>query len=166
MLISLAVTCRLQPRTTSFTIFSATFTTSSPLHIKKRMPPKKQAQAEKKVLLGRPGNNLKVGIVGAFMLFTGLFFVDSRIGTGLPNVGKSSFFNALSETGTSKNSGIARNADRSLKTSAKRPTSHMPPSTPKKRAFLSPTRASSGYARHTSLCREYRLSSLASTSPG
>jgi len=47
--------------------------------IKKRMPPKKQA-VEKKTLLGRPGNNLKIGIVG------------------LPNVGKSSFFNVLSDT--------------------------------------------------------------------
>jgi len=37
------------------------------------MPPKKHVQ-EEKPLLGRPGNNLKVGILG------------------LPNVGKSSFF--------------------------------------------------------------------------
>ncbi|KAF8918049.1 P-loop containing nucleoside triphosphate hydrolase protein [Mucidula mucida] len=44
------------------------------------MPPKKAAAAEKKTLLGRPGNNLKIGIVG------------------VPNVGKSSFFNALSNT--------------------------------------------------------------------
>jgi obg-like ATPase 1 len=44
------------------------------------MPPKKSAGPEKKILLGRPGNNLKIGIVG------------------LPNVGKSSFFNALSNT--------------------------------------------------------------------
>ncbi|KAF9042697.1 P-loop containing nucleoside triphosphate hydrolase protein [Rhodocollybia butyracea] len=43
------------------------------------MPPKK-AQETKKALLGRPGNNLKIGIVG------------------VPNVGKSSFFNALSNT--------------------------------------------------------------------
>jgi hypothetical protein len=35
--------------------------------IQKRMPPKKAAAAEKKVLLGRPSNNLKVGIVGAFL---------------------------------------------------------------------------------------------------
>lgn len=44
------------------------------------MPPKKAAAPEKKTLLGRPSNNLKIGIVG------------------LPNVGKSSFFNVLSET--------------------------------------------------------------------
>jgi len=43
------------------------------------MPPKK-AVVEKKALLGRPSNNLKIGIVG------------------LPNVGKSSFFNVLSDT--------------------------------------------------------------------
>ena len=30
----------------------------------KKMPPKKAVQ-EKKVLLGRPGNNLKIGIVGS-----------------------------------------------------------------------------------------------------
>jgi obg-like ATPase 1 len=45
------------------------------------MPPKKAAAPEKKTLLGRPSNNLKIGIVG------------------LPNVGKSSFFNVLSNTG-------------------------------------------------------------------
>lgn len=43
------------------------------------MPPKKEAAPEKKVLLGRPGNTLKMGIVG------------------LPNVGKSSTFNLLSK---------------------------------------------------------------------
>ncbi|KAG9098395.1 hypothetical protein FRC06_006446 [Ceratobasidium sp. 370] len=48
------------------------------------MPPKKAPVQEKKVLLGRPSNNLKVGIVG------------------LPNVGKSSFFNALSKTDLGK----------------------------------------------------------------
>ncbi|KAF9473745.1 hypothetical protein BDN70DRAFT_816785 [Pholiota conissans] len=47
------------------------------------MPPKKVV-AEKKTLLGRPSNNLKIGIVG------------------LPNVGKSSFFNVLSETDLGK----------------------------------------------------------------
>ncbi|GMG56054.1 unnamed protein product [Ambrosiozyma monospora] len=40
------------------------------------MPPKKQVE-EKKILLGRPGNNLKSGIVG------------------LANVGKSTFFQAI-----------------------------------------------------------------------
>ncbi|EKM57895.1 uncharacterized protein PHACADRAFT_251809 [Phanerochaete carnosa HHB-10118-sp] len=48
------------------------------------MPPKKAPQQEKKTLLGRPGNNLKIGIVG------------------LPNVGKSSFFNTLSKTDLGK----------------------------------------------------------------
>lgn len=51
---------------------------------KKKMPPKgKKGEVEKKILLGRPGNNLKVGIVG------------------VPNVGKSSFFNLLSKTSLS-----------------------------------------------------------------
>ncbi|KAI0059207.1 hypothetical protein BV25DRAFT_1962549 [Artomyces pyxidatus] len=48
------------------------------------MPPKKAPVQEKKVLLGRPSNNLKIGIVG------------------LPNVGKSSFFNVLSQTDLGK----------------------------------------------------------------
>jgi obg-like ATPase 1 len=48
------------------------------------MPPKKSTAIEKKILLGRPGNNLKIGIVG------------------LPNVGKSSFFNVLSDTDLGK----------------------------------------------------------------
>ncbi|KAN0138929.1 P-loop containing nucleoside triphosphate hydrolase protein [Lactarius tabidus] len=48
------------------------------------MPPKKAQVQEKKVLLGRPSNNLKIGIVG------------------LPNVGKSSFFNVLSQTDLGK----------------------------------------------------------------
>ncbi|KAJ6470216.1 P-loop containing nucleoside triphosphate hydrolase protein [Mycena vitilis] len=47
------------------------------------MPPKKVA-VEQKTLLGRPGNNLKIGIVG------------------VPNVGKSSFFNVLSKTDLGK----------------------------------------------------------------
>ncbi|KAI0259879.1 P-loop containing nucleoside triphosphate hydrolase protein [Gloeopeniophorella convolvens] len=48
------------------------------------MPPKKAPVQEKRVLLGRPSNNLKIGIVG------------------LPNVGKSSFFNVLSQTDLGK----------------------------------------------------------------
>ncbi|KAJ2793107.1 hypothetical protein H4R21_006026 [Coemansia helicoidea] len=43
------------------------------------MPPKK-AVVEEKVQLGRPGNNLKIGVVG------------------LPNVGKSTFFNAITSS--------------------------------------------------------------------
>ncbi|KAJ1826032.1 Obg-like ATPase, partial [Coemansia sp. RSA 2703] len=43
------------------------------------MAPKKQA-AEEKLQLGRPGNNLKIGVVG------------------LPNVGKSTFFNAITSS--------------------------------------------------------------------
>ncbi|KAG8933253.1 hypothetical protein FRC02_012239 [Tulasnella sp. 418] len=62
----------------------ATFSSSFVNQVKKRMPPKKAAAAEKKVLLGRPSNNLKIGIVG------------------LPNVGKSSFFNVLSNTDLGK----------------------------------------------------------------
>ncbi|KAL1407726.1 hypothetical protein Q8F55_007159 [Vanrija albida] len=48
------------------------------------MPPKKKVVEEKKIILGRPGNNLKIGIVG------------------VPNVGKSSFFNTLSKTDLGK----------------------------------------------------------------
>jgi len=43
------------------------------------MPPKKKEEAPKKVIMGRPGNTLNMGLVG------------------LPNVGKSSTFNVLSK---------------------------------------------------------------------
>lgn len=42
------------------------FSSTSCVQVKKRMPPKKAAAPEKKVLLGRPSNNLKIGIVGLF----------------------------------------------------------------------------------------------------
>lgn len=45
-----------------------------------KMPPKKKVEEEKSVLIGRMGTNLKCGIVG------------------LPNVGKSTFFNVLTKT--------------------------------------------------------------------
>lgn len=44
------------------------------------MAPKKEAAPEPKPLIGRVGTNLKVGIVG------------------LPNVGKSTFFNVLTKS--------------------------------------------------------------------
>lgn len=63
MLISFVAGCKLQIRTTH--PHSHLFFSTTPfLLIKKRMPPKKAAPAEKKVLLGRPSNNLKIGIVG------------------------------------------------------------------------------------------------------
>ncbi|TMW60613.1 hypothetical protein Poli38472_000655 [Pythium oligandrum] len=46
---------------------------------KDKMPPKKKEEAPPKVYLGRPSNNVKIGIVG------------------LPNVGKSTFFNCMSK---------------------------------------------------------------------
>ncbi|WOO78429.1 Obg-like ATPase 1 [Vanrija pseudolonga] len=60
------------------------FHSSARSEAKKKMPPKKKVVEEKKVILGRPGNNLKIGIVG------------------VPNVGKSSFFNTLSKTDLGK----------------------------------------------------------------
>ncbi|WWC99647.1 GTP-binding protein YchF [Kwoniella sp. B9012] len=48
------------------------------------MAPKKKVEEPKKVILGRPSNNLQIGIVG------------------VPNVGKSSFFNTLSQTDLGK----------------------------------------------------------------
>ncbi|KPJ07843.1 GTP-binding protein CG1354 [Papilio machaon] len=45
-----------------------------------RMAPKKVEEPEKKPLIGRVGTNLKVGIVG------------------VPNVGKSTFFNVLTKS--------------------------------------------------------------------
>ena len=46
--------------------FVSSFSTTCSLLAKKKMPPKK-AIVEKKNLLGRPSNNLKIGIVGLFL---------------------------------------------------------------------------------------------------
>lgn len=56
----------------------ACFSTSSSHFAKKRMPPKKAPVQEKRTLLGRPGNNLKVGIVGLFPEFSVAFFASYR----------------------------------------------------------------------------------------
>ena len=57
------------------------FSTSTSSSVKAKMPPKKQV-VEKKIMLGKASNNLAMGIVG------------------VPNVGKSSFFNVLTRCGT------------------------------------------------------------------
>lgn len=56
-----------------------TFSTSSPSQAKKKKMPPKKGQTIEKPKLGRPSNNLKMGIVG------------------LPNVGKSSLFNTIAK---------------------------------------------------------------------
>ena len=64
------------------------------------MPPKKKGEEPKKVMLGRPSNNLKVShssqVVTQDMCLWKIGIV------GLPNVGKSSFFNTLSQTDLGK----------------------------------------------------------------
>ena len=97
------------PRPQVFTLFSLFskqpvrwFSSTFRVEAKRRMPPKKTQEKETKTLLGRPGNNLKIGIVGPSRrpLRIAVFSSDaSCMRVGLPNVGKSSFFNALSETG-------------------------------------------------------------------
>lgn len=82
----------------SLSPFYKRFSSTPAINYKKRMPPKRAAVQEKKIILGRPGNNLKIGIVGLFLAYFCAVFVPMPL-AGLPNVGKSSFFNALSETG-------------------------------------------------------------------
>lgn len=55
----------------SFLLFTRPFSASHSLQAKKKkMPPKKAPATEKKVLLGRPSNNLKIGIVGMHISFS------------------------------------------------------------------------------------------------
>ncbi|KAF9356380.1 Obg-like ATPase [Mortierella sp. NVP85] len=56
------------------------FSTSTRAHYAKPAPKKGVAPVEQKALLGRPSNNLKIGILG------------------VPNIGKSTFFNALTNS--------------------------------------------------------------------
>ena len=49
-------------------------------HDNNKMPPKKHEEPERKPLIGRIGTNLRIGIVG------------------VPNVGKSTFFNVLTKS--------------------------------------------------------------------
>lgn len=75
-LVSLSHAPKVHPPT-SLTLPRFFSTSPTPL-TKKRMPPKKQ-QVVEKAKLGRPSNNLKMGIVG------------------VPNVGKSSLFNTIAK---------------------------------------------------------------------
>lgn len=84
----------------------SSFSTTCSLFIKKKMPPKK-AVVEKKTLLGRPSNNLKIGIVGLFLSLDHFLTLTPPL-SGLPNVGKSSFFNVLSETGIHSSNPFAK----------------------------------------------------------
>ena len=76
------------PRPQVFTLFSLFskqpvrwFSSTFRVEAKRRMPPKKTQEKETKTLLGRPGNNLKIGIVGSFYgsAFLILFSSDDRI---------------------------------------------------------------------------------------
>lgn len=59
----LALVAARQPRVASpppATLHFRTFHVAQPAQAKKKMPPKKKVVEDKKVILGRPGNNLKV----------------------------------------------------------------------------------------------------------
>lgn len=60
------------------------------------MPPKKAAK-EEKILLGRPGNNLKSGIVSAYAFSLNFSGLLTRLQVGLANVGKSTLFQAITK---------------------------------------------------------------------
>jgi len=53
-------------------------TSSATLDKRRKMPPKKAPVPEKKILLGRPSNNLKIGIVGGSLPFVFLTLHSSR----------------------------------------------------------------------------------------
>jgi obg-like ATPase 1 len=58
------------------------------------MPPKKAAK-EEKILLGRPGNNLKSGIVRCSLWDLCQMLMNFQV--GLANVGKSTLFQAITK---------------------------------------------------------------------
>ena len=66
-----------------------TFSSSCPAlaKTKKRMPPKKAAAPEKKTLLGRPSNNLKIGIVGLFRSRSSRHLIHGHISQGCRMLG-------------------------------------------------------------------------------
>ena len=62
------------------------------------MPPKKNVK-EEKILLGRPGNNLKSGIVCLLFICSLVTNINpQQQQVGLANVGKSTFFQAITKS--------------------------------------------------------------------
>lgn len=85
---------------TSYFSFSRAY--SSKKKKNKKMPPKKNVVQEK-VLLGRPGNNLKSGIVcehdpSCLLLLNFFFILLTSLQVGLANVGKSTLFQAITKS--------------------------------------------------------------------
>merc|ERR1711964_917815 len=104
---------------------------------KKKMPPKK-AVKEEKLLLGRPGNNLKSGIVG------------------LANVGKSTLFQAITKChlgNPAVSTDIHSSLHRFLLTNTR--TSPSQPLIPKNLVSLCPTSATTGSAKNTTPSQEF-----------